>query len=232
MIKTHAKTLGIVLIMGVFLSGCNLFPYLVPSTTSTPDKDPDGAVTPTMAPTNEVATITPVLDEPEVSPTTLVKTPIEESIITPESKPRFMLQYGNPIYLPNFNHPESGCEWLGIAGQVFDEEGREIKDLWVMSGRTSDNEDEVRSALTGTALAYGLGGYEIQLLEDVMESEALFWVKILDQDGQALSEQIFFDTIKDCDKNLIILNFIPHQSLSTPTPGLMPEPKETLEAYP
>jgi len=38
-------------------------------------------------------------------------------------------------------------------------------------------------------------------------STGTLWVELLDQAGQSLSTQIYFDTFEDCDKSTIIIYF-------------------------
>jgi len=80
--------------------------------------------------------------------------------------------------------------------------------LTIVFGRT-DEEGNTLASLTGMAPAYGLGGYEIQISELVLDTSGIFWVQVYDQDGVARTEKIFFDTYEDCTRNLILLNFIP-----------------------
>jgi hypothetical protein len=136
--------------------------------------------------------------------------PIETPIVVSE----FIPQEGAPFYLPNFTHPAAGCEWMGVAGQVFDHEDTEILGLTIISGNAIDGEESQRAALTGRSTAYGLGGYEIHLSNNPIDSSDVYWVQVLDQDGEPLSEQIYFDTFQNCEQNLVLINFIP---LEVPT---------------
>jgi hypothetical protein len=99
---------------------------------------------------------------------------------------------------------------MGVAGQVFDANGQEILNLVVTAGSDHEKNNPFEAeAITGTATAYGLGGYEIQLASQPVDSAGVFWVQVQDQGGQPLSEQIFFDTFADCEQNLVLVNFVP-----------------------
>src|SRR3990172_11681189 len=47
---------------------------------------------------------------------------------------RFIEQAGSPAWLPNIMHPQSGCNWMGIGGQVFDAQSVPTKNLVVEVG--------------------------------------------------------------------------------------------------
>lgn len=185
----------------LLLSGCNLFPYL-PTPTSPPPAD---QIDPT--PTTSVLPPTATLDQPQSTAT-------QAATATPQPSPTaivladFVLQTGNPIYLENFVHPSAGCKWMGVAGQVFDQDGTEVQGFTIVFGNSED-EENTRASLTGMASAYGAGGYEIQIADAPLATSGYFWVQVVDQDGIARSEKIYFDTYEDCSQNLILLNFVP-----------------------
>lgn len=132
--------------------------------------------------------------------------------------PQYILQPGTPAYLPNFNQPQAGCDWMGVAGQVFDANGIEVLGLVIHSGD--------QTAITGEMLAYGPGGYEIQLSDSPKNTSAQYWVQVFNTEGQPLSDQVFFNTYEDCSQNLILVNFV--------TADLESQAEQTLipEAYP
>ena len=187
------KPFTILIALAIFISGCHYPPYAVPPATQTPAEVPS----PSPQPTESLPpTVTPAEPEPP---------PVEPTSISPIDAV-FVFQDGGPFYLPNFTHPDEGCQWMGVAGQVFDAEGMEVLNLIVIAGR---DHEEIAGAITGTATAYGLGGYEIQLASQPVDSAGVFWVQVQDQGGQPLSEQIFFDTFADCEQNLVLVNFVP-----------------------
>lgn len=203
------------LIVVSFLSGCSLIPMPPWSTTEAPFITTEPLLTETMpAYPIEVLlspspTFAPTLEETQAS---LHENP------TPLPQPEFILQAGSPFYLPNFTHPEAGCEWMGIAGQVFDLDGTEIQGLILRSGEFS--------ARTGDAIAYGPGGFEMQISNEPVNSTGKYHIQVFDANGLPLSNQIIFDTYKDCEKNLVLFNFIRAES------GDLPTATPTLEAYP
>ena len=105
-------------------------------------------------------------------------------------------------------HPEVGCDWMGVAGQVFDLSGAPISGQQVRIGGFLGGKAVDMLTLSGLTSAYGTAGfYEFTLGEELIASNGSLWVQLLDQAGLAMSEKIFFDTFDSCDKNLIFVNF-------------------------
>jgi len=121
-----------------------------------------------------------------------------------------ILQPGSPAYIQNFAHMDAGCNWLGIAGQIFDADGKTINNLVVnIKGNLGQTKiDEI--GLTGIPEAdiYGPGGYEIKIADKAVDSENSLKIQVLDIQGKNLSNAMAFKTYSDCEKNLIIVNFI------------------------
>ena len=212
---TRIKPALFLLVLSIFISGCGMIPTL-----------PWGTIEPTDAPVAPVHTST--LPAYPIEPTATQQAtlpfapdptlgPVEENP-TPIPQPEFILQEGSPFYLPNFNHPDAGCDWLGIAGQVFDADGTEIQGLFI---RTAE-----KSALTGDAMAYGPGGYEIQVGDSAVNSSGNYWIQVFDDGGLPLSNRVFVDTFEDCQMNLVLVNFVRASEEDFPTPT------STLGAYP
>ena len=97
---------------------------------------------------------------------------------------------------------------MGIGGQVFDAQSVPIKNLVVEVGGKLDGEALNRVSLTGIAPEYGEGGYEVYLSDTPRESSQALWIQIRDLAGTQLSDRLFFDTVENCERNLIIMNFV------------------------
>jgi hypothetical protein len=212
----------------LLLAGCQVFPYVnEPGETDTQPTD----FTPTAAieapPTEEVTEPSDITETVEVTELPPTETPEATPTATP-STPSYTLQPGSPLYLTNFVHPAAECAWTGVAGQVFDASGNPVKNLIVISGQGDLSSSNQWAAQTGLATDYGPGGYEIQIMDHVEDSTQAFWVQIVGQAGQPLSEQVYFDTFEDCARNLILVNFV----ASDAEQKVMPEQTETLPAYP
>ena len=210
----------------VFLTGCDAFPYVIEVMTRTPVLESTAINEPTA--TLEAypgeATVTP---EP-VSPVPTEEIPTELVPAEPQPSALFITQPGNPIYLPNFSDPDAGCNWMGVAGQVFGQEWVELQGLTVMVGTDPGEDISLLSTITGLAPAYGPGGYEIVLGDRPLESSEMFWVQIIDVDGSPLTEKIYFETFQDCERNLVLMNFVAQGEHLEISPDQVP----ISEAYP
>lgn len=120
----------------------------------------------------------------------------------------YVLQPGTPSAMPNFAHPESGCNWMGVGGQIFNAEGKpKMKSLVRLTG-TLDGRNINYVALTGGAINLGSGGYEFKLADQPIDTRTVFQITILDDRSEPISQPFSFDTYNACDKNFILINFI------------------------
>jgi hypothetical protein len=175
-----------------------LIPNLEPTKTLVPE------ATQTPIPANPP---TAIPSSPTPAPTTqkLTKTPTDKDLGVTEDLLTFDLQPGSPIWIHAWIH---GCNWLGIAGQVFSTDGQPAKGLIVEAGGTLAGQSVLGLSITGSAGNYGPGGYEIQLRDKMVESTNSVWVQLKGSAGQSLSKKIYLDTADDCNQNLIVLNLI------------------------
>lgn len=225
---TRIKWFLLAFILVFLLTGCDILPFL----TRIPRHFPEAQETTTALPEQPemiaTATLVPTIAE---SPTERIQPTASLVVEAPSlTETGFTLQEGNPFYLPNFAHPEAGCQWLGVAGQVFDAVDDEILDFTLLVGDAENPDDEPMIGITGTALAYGRGGYEIQLGEVDLDSNNRFWIQVYSPDGIPLTEQVYFTTYEDCDRNLVLVNFMAvddgsaTKSSMDPTPTQAPYP--------
>lgn len=183
----------------------------------TPTPTPQNVLPPTWTP----APTTAPSDTPEPSATPLpTETPTQEPTIeqatptegTPPSTAEsagmpYEIQQGDPSYIKNIGHPDLGCNWMGVAGQATGLNGAPVVGLFVQLGGTFQGQPLERLSMTGTATQYGSGGYEFTLGDKPVASTDTFWVQLFDQGMLPLSDKIPFDTVDDCEKNLVLVNF-------------------------
>lgn len=189
-------------------------PTILPSETPLP--------TDTLIPTNtSVPTNTTPPTEAVASPSTTVETPPEtpgegspsatpeqQATETPSESMPFVLHPGDPVAINNIAYPEAGCNWMGVGGRAFDLSGAAIEEgLFVQLGGTINGEPVELLGMIGMVDNYGPGSYEFVLGEEPIASTQILWVQLFDQAMLPLSEQIYFDTYADCDRNLILINF-------------------------
>ena len=221
----------LLILLALLASGCEVFPYITQSTPVAPETYEEATAIPTNRPPTATLipspTPTQTLEEiPESTPEPPVEEPIDP---TPILDPEYTLQEGSPAALPNFNHPEAGCEWLGVAGQVFNDDGLEVIGLTVLVGDSKNPNDAPLEGITGDVLAYGLGGYEIQIAAEAMDSNGRYWIQVLNIEGAPLTARHYFATYQDCEQNLILINFVP---LDNNAAKDAPTPTPTIPAYP
>ena len=159
----------------------------------------------------ETPDITPV-HEPGITEDTTLPEIFEDETVEQDKteKPQFLyaLQPGSPVYAPNIFHPDLGCNWGGVGGQVLGESGQPVGMLVIEIGGTLNGEHVDGLTLTGAANQWGPGGYEISLSDSLIDSAKELWVRVLGMEGEPLSEPVYFDTFTDCEKAAIIINFI------------------------
>lgn len=119
---------------------------------------------------------------------------------------KYVTQSGTPLGMGNFLHPAFSCNWMGVAGQVFDIEGQPKTGYVVQVGGDLEGSNILLLAMTGGNTAVGVGGYEIVLTDHIVASDQKLWIQLFNLEGKSLSDKIRFDTYDDCDKNLIIIN--------------------------
>jgi hypothetical protein len=192
-----------------------------------PPQPPVAAALPTLTPTaigvlpatwTLTATATATETPPPPPPATSTPTNTPEISVTATETPTitlttnplpFELNSGSPIAISSLAfHPEAGCNWMGVAGQVLNMSGAPISSgVVVKLGGVLTGTPKDLTSLSGTATQYGDAGYEIILASKPIASSNTLWVQLLDQAGLPLSGQVYFDTYDSCDKNLIFINF-------------------------
>ncbi len=150
----------------------------------------------------------PATVAPTASPTPVpTKTPILVNTPTVSPKP-YQVQPNTPSYLQNFAHLDKACNWMGVAGQAFGKTGNPVLNLvvvvdGVVSGKALD-----LLGLTGTARAYGPGGYELVVGDKAVVSTGPMTIQLFDLAGKPVTDAFPFNTVADCKKNLILINFV------------------------
>lgn len=159
-----------------------------------------------------------VIATTEPAPTEIIPlepTPTQEPTAVATATPApidvvYVLQPGSPAYLDNFAHPAEGCNWQGIAGQVFDAQGQPVPNLIVKVSGNWNGSDVALIGVTGmvAGLPYGPGGYEIVLGNKAVNSTMPLMLQFFNQDQEPLTEPLSITTKAACAKNLVIANFI------------------------
>jgi hypothetical protein len=223
-VLTILSLLGVVVVITVFLLVFNdpnvFFNPFRPQPLPSPVAFPTATVTPRSilpATWTPVPTLTATLTFTPLPTNTPAPTETPFSLNTPTNTPTvagvvgmpFEVSPGTPVGMSSVAFKsEEGCDWMGVAGQVFDLSGAPIQGLVVRIGGFLDGKTMDQTTLTGMATAYGTTGfYEFVLGEVPLASNGSLWVQLLDQAGIAMSSKVFFETYDTCDKNLLLINF-------------------------
>ena len=209
----------IVILLSVFLlSSCILIPENLPTSIpasltqiNDPSPSPENTESLEQRETNTTApTVTLIATDTSIPTETVTAVPIETS--SPENTATpfpFNLQTGSLVHIKNFAHLSDGCDWLGVAGQVFDEDGKPLINHVVMVTGKIEGKIVNFVGVTGVPQAdiYGPGGFEIKIADQVFASEKALFVQVFNLDGIPISDSFPFDTFADCERNLVIINF-------------------------
>ena len=117
----------------------------------------------------------------------------------------------SPQYITNFAN-SAGCNWLGVAGQVFNSVGDPAPSGSHMIHVTGSGIDQ--QAYTGSAQAYGPAGWEIYL--GSYPRESFHRIQSFTATGIAVSPLYEFNTWAECEMNLVIVSFV-YNNLSQTT---------------
>jgi hypothetical protein len=115
----------------------------------------------------------------------------------------FVLQQTGVMAIQGFY----GCNWTGVAGQVFDLGGIPIQNLILHLEGFWAGKVVLIEVLSGSASQYGPAGYEFVLGTQPTDSTQTLWIQLYDATHKELSARIYLDTYNDCAKNLILVNF-------------------------
>lgn len=104
-------------------------------------------------------------------------------------------------------HPDIGCDWMGVGGQVLGLQGQPIPGITVQLSGSLDGKVINLTSLTGTVLQFGDAGYEFKISDLPQDTNGVFWLRLVDQANLPLSGRTYFNTYAECGKNLVVVNF-------------------------
>lgn len=165
-----------------------------PTHTETFTPSPTNTLPPPTATSTKTLTPTPSeTPSPTLTPT--------GPTLTPTSEFPFMIQPGSGLPRQNFGNP-AGCNWQGIAGLVTTDQGEAIAGVEVRV--RGDNMAEL-STLSGTNLAYGPSGWEVQVATTPNNGRYFvdLWVA-----GKQVSPTVQIVFPGSCQQNLAMVTFI------------------------
>jgi hypothetical protein len=165
---------------------------------------PGPVIPPTWTPSPTAVPPTPTALSPAIWTPPATRIPGDLPTPTPGSAAEaqvvhpFQLQ-GEVAYEANAN--DQGCDWMSIAGQVFDLSGNPLLQVGVEVRGDSFEQFE----WAGSATAFGPSGYEV-VLNDAPYIET--WeVRLLSFNTMQISDTISVRTRSSCNDNVVIVNF-------------------------
>jgi hypothetical protein len=120
----------------------------------------------------------------------------------------YLVQRGTPVAIANFVIPEAHCNWSGIGGQVFNQDGLPVAGMVVQVKGSLEGQQILSYVITGSSLKLGPGGYEITLTDHLVSSQGTVYIQLFDLGGAPLSAQVPLTTYADCNQNLVIINLV------------------------
>jgi hypothetical protein len=118
----------------------------------------------------------------------------------------FALMDGSPSAIRgDAFHPELGCEWVGVAGQVLGLNGEAIRSQFIHLGGSLEGDSISLLTITGSAPSYGLAGFEFIIANRLVGTTQTLWIQLEDVQGLPMSDRIYFDTYADCERNLVVI---------------------------
>lgn len=180
-------------------------PTLPPTSTITPTSTVSPTPT-TSATPSSTPTFTPTVTETSTVSPTPSDTPTPTQTLTPtvtstRSPFDYELQNASVTYTTNFANT-AGCDWAGIAGQVFDIRGGARIGLRVHVFGSGIDE----YVISGSNTDYGPSGWERMV--DTQPNEGTYYVQLEAADSRLLSEIVTVQMIPTCPKNLALVNFV------------------------
>jgi hypothetical protein len=156
------------------------------------------------------STVTPSQTITQTTTVTQTLSPTFTPTVTPSPTLELMpfILIGEPEFLSSaLIRPSLGCEWLIIAGQVWDLQDAPVRGLTLHLFGELDGYEIDRFSLTGSATNYGESGYEFTLENMLVESQDTLFIQLVDSNGIPFSHPYVLETFNDCQKNLILVNF-------------------------
>jgi hypothetical protein len=148
-------------------------------------------------------------EEPAVPTSTITQTLIPTITVTPTPEILPFILFGEPEPMSSaVIRPQLDCDWLVIAGQVWDLQGEAATDsvsVHLFGELNGFAVDEFRHP--GAEKAYGESGYEFALEGFVVDSEDSLYIQLVDANNVPLSNPYLLQTFNDCQMNLILVNF-------------------------
>jgi hypothetical protein len=168
-----------------------------------------------MTPTDRVTPVVSLTPSPSVTATiiptsTATQTLVPTITLTPTQEILPFVLFGEAEFMSSaMIRYQLDCNWLVIAGQVWDLQGDPVTDsvsVHLFGELDGYAIDQYR--LPGSETVYGESGYEFALEGLVVDSNETLYIQLVDANNLPLSHPYLLQTFDDCQKNLILVNFM------------------------
>ena len=146
---------------------------------------------------------TPTPLPPDITPAAPIATVTPESLAVLPDLMAFGLEGNRVIFAPQFTHPEAGCAWQGLGGQILGLNAQPLIGLTVRVQGVTDP-SLVLETVSGSATVYGSSGWEIKVADGV--NSHVFQVTLF-QGARRVSDPKLVAFPNDCNRNLGVMNF-------------------------
>ncbi|MBT3315289.1 MAG: hypothetical protein HN390_11830 [Anaerolineae bacterium] len=184
-------------------------PVVIPSATITPlQLDDPWTETPTIQPSitpTSRATFTPI---PTNTPLVLFTETFTPEPPTATATPQMPFEATVQKISSTVIHSDTACNWLGVGGTIEDSDksplwGVQVRLQGNLLGKTVD-----QLVISGISQAYGRSGFEFILGDAPIPSDGeSLYIRLFDQAGLPLSDEVRFSTSASCEENLILIRF-------------------------
>ncbi len=178
-----------------------------PSLTIPPSETPTPRPTYTLEPTYTPFYLSPHEETPTATEILTSTATLEETPTSTSTQSGVPFAAAVDYIASTIYHPDAGCNWMGVAGQVVDKNNSPILYLTIHLGGTVGDQAVDYLSLSGTAPTFGQSGFEFVPGNKPMASTQTLWIQLLDQQNLPFSDKIYLDTFEECDKNLIMVRF-------------------------
>ncbi len=183
-------------------------PVVVPTATITPIQlDELWTPTPTIQPTITLTprpTFTPI---PTNTPLVLFEPTATEEPPTASPTPGMPFEAEIQNIDSTIIHPDTGCNWLGVGGTVEDMDKSPLLGVVLRVQGTLVGKSVDMYTVSGVSPSYGKSGFEFVLGEAPLPSNETLYIRLFDQAGLPLSDEVRFSTSAECNQNLVLIRF-------------------------
>jgi hypothetical protein len=185
-------------------------PPTLPALVQLPTSTPTLVMMPATWTPQPTATVLPTITPQPLDLTSTLPQDVTPTVYSTDNNSKYpFASKGDPAAFANTTyHPNSDCNWQGIAGQVWDIQGRPLIGYRVhLQGYYNSKTIDLTTLSGGAQAWYGESGFEFVLGNTPVDSTNQLTIQLEDQSYMAISNKVTLNTYSDCAKNLVMVNF-------------------------